>query len=189
MKSRRQQILNSAAKLFRKKGYNATSLKDIAQANNMEAPSLYNHIKSKAELLSLILLQLAETFSSGIHQINNSSLSGYQKLEKVIGHYVQISLNQPDEVSLLTGEWVHLSPSDRELYLKRRDDYENIFRHIIKQCVSEGSVYVENEDLTVFSILSTLRWLYSWISKNPNFNPIELETQLCSIILKGIYKK
>lgn len=188
MKSRRQEILQSAAKLFRKKGFNATSLKDIAQANSMEAPSLYNHIKSKSELLSSILLSLAESFSSSIHQINTSSLTGYQKLEKVIGHYIQISLSQPNEVSLLTGEWVHLSESDRLLYLKRRDDYESIFRNIIKQCVKEGSVLVENEDLTVFAILSTLRWLYSWIGKNPSFNPIELESQLCKILLKGIFK-
>ena len=187
MRSRRQEILHSSAKLFRKKGYNATSLKDIAQANKMEAPSLYNHIKSKAELLSSILLTLTESFSSGIKHIDTSSLDGYQKLEKVIGHYIQISLSQPDEVSLLTGEWVHLSGSDRKLYLQRRDEYESTFRKILNQCIEEGSVQVENEDLTVFSILSTLRWLYSWIGKNPNFNPIELESQLCKVLLQGIY--
>ena len=188
MNSRRQEILKSAAKLFRKRGYKATSLKDIAQVNQMEAPSLYNHISSKSELLSSILLDLAEQFYTGINQIYNSSLTGFQKLEKLIAHYIKLSMESPNEVSLLTGEWVHLNEDDKVIFLKHRDNYENIFRLIIKECIAEGSIVVENEDLTVFSILSTLRWLYSWIGKNPNYNPVELESQLNHILLKGIFK-
>lgn len=186
MNSRRQDILSSSASLFRKRGFKATSLKDIAKAVGIEAPSLYNHIKSKDDILSSILLELANTFSEGINQIDQSSLTGYQKMEKIIAHYIQVSLVNTNEVSLLTGEWIHLKAADQKIYLKHRDDYEKVFRKVLKQCIKEGSVVVENEDLTVFSILSTLRWIYSWIGRNPKYNPLELEMILTKVLLEGI---
>jgi len=186
MNTRRKEILNVAARLFRKQGYQASSLKDIASAVGMEAPSLYNHIESKNEILQLLLFDIAEQFVSSIQEINKSSLTGIEKIEKVIGHYVRLSIDRPDAISLITGEWVHLIDKDRLSYLELRDQYEHYFRLIFRQAVKEGDIKPVNEDIAIFSILSTLRWLYSWINKNKTFNAIELEKQLMVVLIEGL---
>ena len=55
--SKRQIILEEAAKLFKDKGYGGTSMRDIAGQVGMEAASMYNHIKSKDEILEIICFQ------------------------------------------------------------------------------------------------------------------------------------
>ena len=59
MQSRKEEIRSCAARLFRKKGYKATSVRDIAQAVGVKPASLYNHINSKEELL-LSLIHISE---------------------------------------------------------------------------------------------------------------------------------
>lgn len=188
-KSKRQIIDEKAAFLFRKKGYTATSMQDIAEAVNIKAASLYNHIKSKQELLSNMLITIAEEFSSGMDDIKNSSLSEFQKLDALVDLHVQMTLKYSDSISLITGEWVHLGEPILMRYKKLRTRYENDFLQILNSCKQRGHISKEiNLDLALYSILSSLHWLYSWHNKNKSTSKIELEHQLKQILLKGIVK-
>ena len=56
---RKTEIRNVSATLFKEKGYSAVTMRDIAQAMDIKAASLYNHIKSKQEILVLIIIEIA----------------------------------------------------------------------------------------------------------------------------------
>ena len=68
-------IENSAAKLFREKGYRGTSMRDIAKSVGLEAASLYNHIDSKQQILSELLMRLAHLFTEQMDEVNALSVS------------------------------------------------------------------------------------------------------------------
>ncbi len=188
MLSKKQEISNCAASLFRQKGYKATSMRDIAEAMNMKAASLYNHISSKDELFSELLLKMAKLFTKGMEEIAASSLDTSAKLERLIALHVQLTIEHTDAISLITGEWVHLPPQPMEEYIAHRDAYEKEFRAIINQGKSEGLYRELDTDIILFSILSTLRGLYSWYSKNKTYNPIELEKQILACLTQGVRK-
>ena len=57
--TRKSLILQKAAAMFREKGYAASSMRDLADAVGIEAASLYNHIKSKSEMLHEIIFRIA----------------------------------------------------------------------------------------------------------------------------------
>ena len=57
---RKAEILSVAAKLFRERGYSAVSMRDLAQALDIKAASLYNHITSKQEILVLIVIKMID---------------------------------------------------------------------------------------------------------------------------------
>ncbi|TDI68762.1 MAG: TetR/AcrR family transcriptional regulator, partial [Bacteroidetes bacterium] len=61
--SRKEEIIDVASQLFKEKGYSAVSVRDIALAMGMKAASLYNHIESKQEILSILILELARNFT------------------------------------------------------------------------------------------------------------------------------
>jgi len=186
MHSTKQKIQTSAARLFRKKGYNGTSMKDIASAVNIKAASIYNHFASKQELLQNLLFDMANFFVKGMREITTSSLSTEQQLEQLITLHIRATVDHTDAVALIAGEWIHLEESSKTRYIQLRDEYENEFKSIINKGKKEGKFVDVDTEIILFSTLSTLRWLYSWYSKNRNYNFIELERQMKICLLEGI---
>ena len=63
-------ILVAAARLFRHEGYNATTMRDIAQVSGIEAGSIYYHFQSKDQILS-------EVLDIGVRQL-------YEKVSEIV---------------------------------------------------------------------------------------------------------
>ncbi len=186
-KSKKEIIKEKASYLFRKKGYAATSMQDIALAMDMKAASLYNHISSKQEILQELLMGIAGEFTSGMEDILSSTLDTQLKLEALVNLHVQLTLHNSDSIALITGEWVHLSEPELTQYKKQRSVYEQRFLSILSACQKEGLIAKKvNIDLALYSILSSLHWLYSWHHKHPNISKIELEHQLKMVLLNGL---
>jgi AcrR family transcriptional regulator len=186
MTSRRNEIKQAAARLFRKRGFKATSMRDIAEAVGIKAASIYNHINSKQELLNELLLEIAKIFTKEMSEVQTANLETQQKLERLIAVHVRLTIEHTDAIALIAGEWVHLESPLKEEYLTLRDDYESHFKSIINQGKTEGVFKDLDTEIILFSILSTLRWLYSWHSRNRNFNPIELERQMTECLMNGV---
>ena len=85
--TRKDEIIQTSAILFQKKGYSAVTMRDIAKAMGIKAASLYNHIKSKQEILSEIIISLAEQFTKQMKVIKNSNDSSIDKLKQIVGLY------------------------------------------------------------------------------------------------------
>lgn len=184
-KSRRQQIVEEAARLFRKKGYKATSMKDIAEQVNMEAASLYNHIKSKHEILSELVLFIAYKFENGMKDIEQSSYSPFEKVKALIALHIRITTENPYAVALQTQDWKHLEESFLTEFIGIRRDYSRCFLSIIKKGMELGEIKKANPEIMLNSILSSVRWLYDWYNENREVSPIELEIQIMELLING----
>ena len=82
--SRKEQIIKIAQNMFREKGYAGTSMRDLANAVGIEAASLYNHIKSKSELLHELVFNVANRFMVKLDEIESEEISSLQKMEKIL---------------------------------------------------------------------------------------------------------
>jgi len=133
---RKTEIINCAAKLFKEKGYSAVTMRDIAQALDIKAASLYNHIKSKQEILVLIVIEIAEEFTNTINEIVLSETTTIQKLEKVIQLHIDITIRNPEAIACLNNDWMHLTDEELTYFVKMREDYEESFRDIIKSGIT-----------------------------------------------------
>lgn len=185
--NRKDEIIQTAALLFKEKGYSAVTMRDIAKAMGIKAASLYNHIKSKQEILSEIIISLAEHFTSGMDNIMNSEDSSINKLKSIIALHVHITSHNQSGMASLNSDWMHLDDK-LEYYLKLRKDYEDNFRHIIKEGIDNDELLDANSEVMLFSILSTLRSLYVWIPKKEHLLEKSLAEDLSNVLLKGIVK-
>ncbi len=186
MQNRKNDIRSTAARLFRKKGYNATSMRHIAEGVGIKAASIYNHFGSKQELLQDLLMLPANLYTEEMQTVKNSNLTPREKIEKLIRHHVRMAVEHTDTVALIVADWAHLEGETRAQFFQLREDYETDFKEIIEIGKTNGSFNPNiNTDVAVFSILSTLRWLFSWYNRNKSFDVEELEKQMMQVLLSG----
>ena len=186
---RKFEIINCAAQLFKNKGYSAVTMRDIAQALDIKAASLYNHIKSKQEILVLIIIEIAEEFTRVMNEILESDAPTISKVERVIQLHIAITIRNPDALACLNNDWMHLTDDQLAYFIRMREDYENNFRKIIKNGVEQGEIKANNQEVMVFSILSTLRTLYLWYGKTKKISAEELQKSMSELYLNGITNK
>ncbi|GGI55753.1 TetR/AcrR family transcriptional regulator [Winogradskyella haliclonae] len=185
--TRKEEILRVAARLFKNKGYSAVTMRDLATEMGIKAASLYNHISSKQAILQDIVLAIAEDFTAGMHKIIEDDSNSIKKLEQIIDLHVKIAIENTDGLAALNSDWMHLEEK-RAHYLELRQQYEDHFRDILNQGMKEGELQRVDVEVTLFSILSTLRSLYLWIPKKEDINKEALATSLSQILLNGINK-
>ncbi len=164
-------------------------MRDIARSVDMEAASLYNHISSKQEILRVIIMSIAERFTDGLEKISLSEVSPIQKLEAVIQQHVQMTIEHTDAIALIPSEWVHLKEPNLKKFVLLRDKYEKEFKSLMLDAIEAGEIGKVDPDLAVFTLLSTLRWLYSWYSKYRPEDTTGLKSKLTQYLLKGIVSR
>tara|TARA_R100000306_G_scaffold665_1_gene1640 strand:- start:213576 stop:214190 length:615 start_codon:yes stop_codon:yes gene_type:complete len=187
MKStRKEEIVAVASGLFKEKGYSAVSMRDIAQAMNMKAASLYNHISGKQEILSTLIVRVAIEFTNAMETVMAQESSPIEKIEKIIEFHIDITVTYAENIAALNNDWMHLEGTDLKRVVKMREDYEENFRSIIKHGINEGRLRPNHPEVILFSILSTLRTLYLWNEKRGKMDVNILKKDMVSVLLKGI---
>ncbi len=185
--SRKEEIIKTAAKLFKEKGYSAVTMRDIATAMGIKAASLYNHITSKQDILKTIIISLAEEFTQGMENIKSSNVSSLNKLKEVITLHISITSQNTYGMASLNNDWMHLE-EQLPYYLELRSNYENEFRTILNEGIGNKEFANSDVEVMLFSMLSTLRSLYIWIPKKDDLNSEELSNSLSHILINGINK-
>ncbi|TPN86743.1 TetR/AcrR family transcriptional regulator [Aquimarina algicola] len=184
--NRKQEIVKAASILFKEKGYSAVTMRDLAKAMGIKAASLYNHIQSKQEILSTIIIDLAEEFTEGMNKISESDQKTIQKIENIIELHIDVTLRNADGLASLNNDWMHLEEDNLQYFEKMRYDYENNFRKIVQKGTEDKEIKSFNIEIIVFSTLSTLRTLYLWYPKQKDIDADILKKDMISVLLSGI---
>lgn len=183
--TRKEEIVITAAKLFKEKGYSAVTMRDLAKAVNIRAASLYNHIDSKQDILKTIIISLAEEFTKGMETIKNSEAVTIEKLRAIVSLHVNITIQNTYGMASLNNDWMHLE-DQLDYYLSLRKTYEQDFVEIIKNGIEAREIRNANPEIIMFSILTTLRSLYLWLPKKDDLNRQELAKNLGDVLINGI---
>jgi len=184
--NKKELILSEAAKLFGEKGFGGTSMRDLAEKVGMEAASMYNHIKSKDEILELICFKIAAAYTSQLSEIELTSLSFQEKLSLVIKLHIDLMINDAASVSVANNDWKYLREEKKTEYKAIRKSYEKSFANILEQGMKAGEFKNMNVSVALFTILSSLRWIELWYKPSRDITPEELENELSTILLNGL---
>lgn len=184
--TRRDDIFEAAADLFRTKGFAATSMRDLARAVNLNASSLYNHIESKEQILQDICFATARKFEQGMQEIERLNVSSLDKVRALIQQHIQIATSDRTSITAFNDEWRHLSEPFLSEFVAMRKDYESKFRTIIQQGIEEGEIRSAPVSLLLYTLLSSVRWLYDWFEHGRNLSVSDLEQEMIAILFNGL---
>ena len=160
-------------------------MRDLATDLDIKASSLYNHISGKHEILSLLIMKVANKFSDGMEGIKDGNDSAFAKAEKLIQLHIETALNLTYELAVLNNDWMHLEGNCYERYISLRKAYESDFKSILQKGIDAGEFQSFHVDTLLFNLLSTLRSIYLWIPKRSTTEVTDLKNELPKMLLSG----
>ncbi|HLK30271.1 MAG TPA: TetR/AcrR family transcriptional regulator, partial [Puia sp.] len=160
--TKKEIIIEKAARLFREKGFGAASMRDIAETVGVEAASLYNHIQSKSEILQAICFKVANEFISHLEEIERSSENTLKKMEMIIRFHITMMLEQYEYVYISDHEWRHLPEPYLSNFLNQRRSYRKRLSDIIEEGTSKNEMKSIEPYVAVLTILSAISGIESW---------------------------
>lgn len=187
--SRKEQVIRTAAALFREKGYVAASMRDLAQKLGIEAASLYSHIKSKEEILHSLCFDMAAEFRKSLDAVEKLEVSASEKLRQgIIGH-IKVMAKDLVASAVFMNEHRHLSQPYLRDFLLLRINYINRFKNIIEEGVRSGDFKgTIDKKLAVMTLFSSLNWMPQWYDPASDINSSELGDQLADMLVNGLKK-
>jgi len=186
-KTKKQIIFEAAAQLFMEKGYLAASMRELAERVGLEqASSLYNHLKSKEEVLRKICLETAEKFIHGISEVEQSNQGPVEKIKALIHLHISIATEDPTSQTVFNDEWRHLSEPYLSDFLAKRKDYENRFKKILKSGIESRVFKNINPNVALYTILNSIRWIHYWYKPERNITVEKLEADVFALLGEGL---
>jgi len=187
--SRKEQIVNVAAKLFKQKGFVATSMRDLAAELGIEAASIYYHFKSKEELLEKICFDMADKFITNAREVNDIYFNAEEKLRMAIKFHIETITENQNQSSVFLSEWRNLSEPKFALFKQLRQQYENQFTIILADGEKEDIFDDVDKKFAVLSILSTINFINEWYKPEGKMNASEIAEKLSNFIMGGLRKR
>lgn len=186
--SRKEQITETASKLFSERGYMATSMRDIAEKMGIEAASLYNHISGKEEILHSICFDMAHLFIRAIDEVNDIYFDAEKKLRMAIQNHIEILTANLTRSTVFLHEWKYLTGENRSAFIALRDKYEKEFTVILQNGEDENLFKEVDKKFAVLNILSSLNWITEWYKPTGEMTPEQIATKLSDFVLMGLSK-
>jgi len=187
--SKKELIQREAVRMFRERGYLATSVRDIAEAVGIQGGSLYAHVDSKDDLLWEIVNASADRFFLAIEPIRSSNRTTMARLREAIISHVGVITADLDAAAVYSTEWRHLSEQRRNAFANRRDEYEQLFRSMIGDGIRERLLWSTDEAFVSLFVLSALNWVYQWYKPGGRHSPEELGKLMAEYIFDGLRRR
>jgi len=184
--TRKEVIVQKAAHLFKEKGYKAASMRDLAEVVGVEAASLYNHINSKAELLHIICLDVANRFTNKIDEVEAEKTSAIEKIEKLLRFHIYEMLHNFEEVHVSDREWKHLSEPYLLNFQNQRRTYRKRFAAIIEDGIKKKEIKKIDAPTSVLIMLHAISGIESFHRSKQKISGKELEDNMIILLINGL---
>lgn len=182
----KDEILEAAAQIIREKGFHATSMQDIAQAVDLRKASLYHHFDRKQEILVELLDKALDILIEQIEAVVERPVPPNEKLRLALRAYLNCLVENIDLASVLLLEHRSLEPSLRERHIPRRDRYEELWRGIIEEGVSQGIFSCDDPHLAVKVVLGVTNWTIMWYQESGPLSATDVADQTADLLLNGL---
>jgi TetR/AcrR family transcriptional regulator, cholesterol catabolism regulator len=183
MSARREELTRIAARLFAERGYQGTSLADLAEQLGVQKPSLYHHIDSKEDLLWEVAGEGAAAFHAALDGVPPAAAP--ERIRLALRGHLAVVAGQLDVATVFTREWRHLEGDRHEGFLAERRRYEERIRDLFREGVERAELRTDLDVATAALLfLSAANWAYTWL--RPGADTDGLADRLSEALLDGM---
>jgi len=144
-------VLNAAVRLFNERGYDFTSMFDIAEALSITKSSVYHHISGKEQLLQMALDRALDGLFEAADEVKALQAPAIDRLEQLIRRSVLVLADRLEFVTLLLR--VRGNTAVEQRALRRRREFDTQVTEIVKEAQAEGDIRADVEPATAARLL------------------------------------
>src|SRR5579862_8931743 len=188
----RQEILRTAARLFQQRGYDATSMNDVAAALKLSKGGLYHHFQSKDEILFEIMNHAMEITQERVLAPVRAIADPTERLRALIRLHMEVVLSPRDrEITVMLHENHPLPPTLRKRINTRKKEYIHFAESLITdvQANAHRSRHTKcavSPRAAAFALLGMINWIYQWYKPEGDLQANNLVPQFTEMVFAGI---
>ncbi|MBZ4420922.1 TetR/AcrR family transcriptional regulator [Myxococcus sp. RHSTA-1-4] len=156
-------ILETAARLICERGYEGTSMQEIAAACRMTKAGLYHHIQNKEQLLFAIMNYGMDLFEEQVLSKVQDIADPVERLRACMRHNILlVTRGWSKEVIIILHEHATLTGEARAFIDARKKKYVDFLQEAFAQAAAQGRIRPVDPTIGAFSFLGMVLWIYKW---------------------------
>jgi AcrR family transcriptional regulator len=186
----RQEILRTAARLFQQRGYDATSMNDVAAALKLSKGGLYHHFQSKDEILYEIMNHAMEITQERVLNPVRGIADPEERLRALIRLHIEVVLSPRDrEITVMLHENHPLPPPLRKRINARKKEYIHFLENLMAEVQNKSRQQKSKVSprAAAFALLGMINWIYQWHKPEGDLQAQNLIPQFTDLIFGGIF--
>jgi AcrR family transcriptional regulator len=186
-KDRHREILETAARLICEKGYEGTSIQDIADACSLTKAGLYHHIRSKEHLLLEIQSYGMDVFEEQVLSQVVAIADPVERLKACMEKNVLlVTQGWSKEVTIILHEHATLTGDARVQVNARKKRYVRFLESSFAEAVRAGRIRPVNPTVAAFSFLGMVLWIYKWFRPDGRITANQLAREMQDLLFGGL---
>ncbi len=178
----RGRLLREAARLFREKGYERTTVRDLAAAVGIQSGSLFHHFRTKEEILKAVMVETIHLNTALMQAAMDAVETNQDKLRALIRAELESVNGQTGEaMAVLVFEWRSLSDEMQSEVLKLRDIYEGLWIDVLEALKAEGALSAD-PFVTRRLLTGALSWTVTWYRPDGGLSLNDLTEQVLAMM-------
>jgi AcrR family transcriptional regulator len=171
--------------VFRRQGYDATRLEDIAEELGMHKGSLYNYIDSKEELLLAVVTPPATQLLDSLSSLAEADLPASEKIRLVARSHARVVEDYLPYVAVYVQEF---AGQDRSPEWRERDRaYVRLLSEIIDDGRRSGLFGATTDPrISAMALVGSLNWITRWYEPDGPLSAEEIADRIASLFLAGV---
>lgn len=182
------QICTTAAEIICAKGYDATSLNDIADAVGLTKPGLYHYITGKESLLFTIMNYGMQRLEEEVIEPARQIADPEQRLRTILVKHARLITERGKALTILVDEVAALTPAHRRAITKRKRAYYEFLRDTLKELQAEGKLRDVDVTVAAFCLFGMLLTLSRWYRPDGRLTSEQVAEEVAKIAFHGILR-
>jgi AcrR family transcriptional regulator len=181
-------LLGAAGRLFRRRGFAATSLREVAAAAGMLPGSLHYRYATKDQLLVALMERGMRRALAEVRRAIGGEADPVARLRKAMRTHLDLLLSGDDAIYVLLYEWRSLRQEDLERVVRLRDEYDALWNGMLLEMAGAGRLR-EGADLQIVRLLflGSLNWTAQWFSGDSTRTSRQIADAFLALIGIGVF--
>jgi AcrR family transcriptional regulator len=182
---RYHEILERAARLIFQRGYDATSMQEIAEACELTKAGLYHHIKTKEALLLAIMHYGMDVFEV-LAKVSDIADPLARLRECMARNIALVTQDASKEVLIILHEHLTLTGAPGQEINARKKRYVRFLEASFRQASERGQIRAVEPTIAAFSFLGVVLWTYKWYRPGGKLGPSQLSDGMIDLFFEGL---